>query len=123
MDLQPRPLSTASPLPVESPFRKHPNNDNGLIITLELSQGCDERPASPKAASRCSYPVKLRAFDKLSTEEILKTLAPGQECCLKARPDGTILDGHHRVEILRSRSVLVDLLSREVLNKEDGDDR
>ena len=59
--------------------------------------------------------AKLRTFDKLSTEELLNSLLPGQPGSLKVRPDGTMIDGHHRVKILASRGVDVDSLPREVL--------
>jgi hypothetical protein len=38
--------------------------------------------------------------------------------CLKARPDGTILDGHHRVHVLRTRGENVDALPREILERD-----
>src|SRR5215472_3508891 len=40
--------------------------------------------------------VKLDLFRRLSTDEIKASLQPGQPGSLKARPDGTVLDGHHR---------------------------
>jgi hypothetical protein len=61
--------------------------------------------------------LKLEGFAKLSTDELKKSLIPGQEHCLKARPDGTMLDGHHRVHILRSRGEDVDSLPREIVER------
>ena len=58
---------------------------------------------------------KLSAFDGLSTEVIKQSLVPGQAHCLNTRPDGTILDGHHRIHILRKRNEDIDALPREVL--------
>jgi hypothetical protein len=63
-------------------------------------------------------PVKLTKVDELSTEMLIQSLAPDQPHSLKARPDGTILDGHHRVFILRKRGVDVDSLPREIIEKE-----
>ena len=63
--------------------------------------------------------LKLSAFDRLSTDILLKSLIPGQRDCLKARPDGTIIDGHHRIHILRKREIDVDALPREIIVKED----
>ncbi len=54
-------------------------------------------------------------FEKLSTEKLKQSLEPGHEHCLKARPDGTMLDGHHCIYVLRSRNVDVDALPREIL--------
>jgi hypothetical protein len=47
---------------------------------------------------------KLNYFNKISTEDLELSLSVGQKDCLKARPDGTILDGHHRIAILFERS-------------------
>jgi hypothetical protein len=65
--------------------------------------------------------TKLNLYARLTTAELLHSLAPGQPGSLKVRSDGTILDGHHRVEILRERGVDVDRLPREVLAKTDYD--
>jgi hypothetical protein len=62
-------------------------------------------------------PAKLATFEKLSTDTLQEFLVPGQTHCLKARPDGTILDGHHRVHVLRGRKIDVDTLPREVIER------
>lgn len=62
--------------------------------------------------------VKLAQKERLSTEALLASLLPGLTDCLKARPDGTILDGHHRIHVLRGRGVDVDVLPRDVVVKE-----
>jgi hypothetical protein len=59
--------------------------------------------------------AKLQAMEKSDTDTIQRSLLPGNEHCLKARPDGTILDGHHRIKILRERGVDVNALPREVI--------
>jgi hypothetical protein len=61
---------------------------------------------------------KLAKFERLSTDVLLASLVPGLEGCLKTRPDGTILDGHHRIHILRQRGVDVDGLPRDVVAKD-----
>lgn len=63
--------------------------------------------------------LKLAQLETLTTEAICRSLLPEQEHCLKARPDGTILDGHHRIYVLRMRGVDVDRLPREIIIKED----
>jgi hypothetical protein len=45
-------------------------------------------------------------------------LPTGQQGSLKARPDGTIVDGHHRIKVLRDRGVDVDALPREIIPKD-----
>ena len=62
--------------------------------------------------------VKLEAFRRLSTEELTDSLRPGQPGALKARPDGTLLDGHHRIQILIERDADVNGLAREIMEKE-----
>jgi hypothetical protein len=61
---------------------------------------------------------KLEAFLKVSSDDLKRSLAPGQPHCLKTRTDGTMLDGHHRIHVLRSRGEDVDNLQREILSKE-----
>jgi hypothetical protein len=62
--------------------------------------------------------AKLAKIERLTTEEITNSLLPGWQGCLKTRPDGTILDGHHRVYVLRQRGVDVDKLPREEIKKD-----
>jgi len=64
---------------------------------------------------------KLMLLEKLTTEHILVTLRPGRKDCLKTRLDGTVLDGHHRIHILRLRGVDVNMLPREIVVKDDVD--
>ena len=59
--------------------------------------------------------AKLEAFRRLPTETIKLALHPGQ---LKVRPDGTVLDGHHRLSVLLERGENIHLLPREILDKE-----
>jgi hypothetical protein len=54
---------------------------------------------------------------RVSTEILKASLLPGQKDSLKARPDGTLLDGHHRVFVLKERGVDVDRLPRELLTR------
>ena len=61
--------------------------------------------------------VKLEQFRKLGTEQILESLKIGQAYSLKARPDGTLIEGHHRIKVLRERGIDVDSLPREIVRK------
>jgi hypothetical protein len=63
-------------------------------------------------------PAKLEAFRRLPTETIKLALHPGQPGSLKVRPDGTVLDGHHRLSVLVERGEKIHLLPREILDKE-----
>ena len=62
--------------------------------------------------------VKLEHFRRLSTDDLKASLAPGEPGSLKVRSDGTILDGHHRANVLSERGENIDLLPREVMEKE-----
>lgn len=62
--------------------------------------------------------VKLQQFARMSTEQLIASLALGREGALKTRRDGTILDGHHRIAVLRERGVKVDELPRDIVKKE-----
>ena len=61
--------------------------------------------------------VKLKLYARLTSDQLMQSLSPGQPGALKTRPDGTIIDGHHRVEILRLRGIDVDKLQREQIDK------
>lgn len=61
---------------------------------------------------------KLTQFDKLTTEELMESLSPRQEGALKVKRDGTMIDGHHRIKVLRDRGVDVDALPREPFDEE-----
>ena len=61
---------------------------------------------------------KLELFRKLRTEELVNSLRPDQVGCLKARPDGTMIDGHHRIAVLKERGVDVDSLPRLIIAKD-----
>ena len=62
---------------------------------------------------------KLELVRRLATEDIIASLRPGEEGALKVRPDGTIVDGHHRVRVLRDRGIDVDSLPRDILPREE----
>jgi hypothetical protein len=64
-------------------------------------------------------PLKLAQLRCLTTDVLRNSLLPGQKDCLKTRPDGTILDGHHRIYVLRERGIDVDVLPREISVKQD----
>jgi len=75
-------------------------------------------PLKPLHPDSSLSQVKLEAFRKLTTQELLGSLSPGQPGSLKARPDGTMIEGHHRIRILRDRDVDVDSLPREIVSRD-----
>lgn len=74
-------------------------------------------PLKPLHTTSVLSKTKLHLYSKLATDELIRSLAPGKEGALKTRPDGTLMDGHHRIAILRERGVNVDELPRVVLDK------
>jgi hypothetical protein len=65
--------------------------------------------------------TKIDKFSRLSDEELVESLRPGREGSLKTRPDGTVIDGHHRIKTLRDRGFDVDSLPREIIPRDEGD--
>ena len=62
--------------------------------------------------------AKLLQYSKLSTQDLIDSLQPGQPGALKVRPDGTVIDGHHRLKILYDRGIDIEALPREMLPTE-----
>jgi hypothetical protein len=62
--------------------------------------------------------VKLRTFRALKTDVLVASLRPGTPGSLKTRHDGTMLDGHHRIAVLKARAFPVDTLPREVIERQ-----
>ena len=58
--------------------------------------------------------LKLEYFRRISTEVLMESLKPERGGALKTQSDGTIMDGHHRIKVLRERGVEVDKLPREI---------
>jgi hypothetical protein len=65
-------------------------------------------------------PTKLAKLSQFTTEFLLQSLLPGQAHSLKTRPDGTMLDGHHRIRILRTRGLDVDTLPRDIVERAES---
>ncbi len=59
----------------------------------------------------------MEQYAKESTQASIDSLRPGQAGSSKVGPDGTRVDGHHRIKILRERGVNVDSLLREIVAK------
>jgi hypothetical protein len=64
--------------------------------------------------------VKLGQFRAIATatDRLIESLRPGQPAALKARADGTVLEGHHRLAVLRERGVDIDTLPRQLFPQE-----
>jgi hypothetical protein len=92
----------------------------GAEINFVLSQGT---PSGGNVAPNNLPPLKpihgldqkvLEFWDKKSTAEIIESLKPGNPESLKAFTDGRILNGHHRLDILKKRGVNINCLPREI---------
>jgi hypothetical protein len=81
-----------------------------------------ELPERPKLrflhSADALNPAKLEVLRRLPAA-IRSSLQPAQPGSLKARPDGTVLDEHHRLSILLERGENVDELPREIMEKEN----
>lgn len=78
----------------------------------------NQPPLKPLHADSSLIGSKLDKYSKLSDQELIDSLKPGQQGSLKVRPEGTVVDGHHRIKILRDRGVDVDSLPREIIPKD-----
>ena len=88
----------------------------------EGSDAVDPPPLKPLHRDDQLIKSKLEKFEKVVTDELVESLEPGKPGSLKVRPDGTMIDGHHRIKVLRGRGVNVDALPRGVIPKEDPTD-
>jgi hypothetical protein len=75
-------------------------------------------PLKPLHSDDSLIASKLAGYGKLSIGVLIDSLRPGQPGALKARPDGRMVDGHHRIKVLRDRGVDVDSLPREIIPKD-----
>ena len=75
------------------------------------------QPLQPLHPDRSLSQAKLDELMKVSTELLIESLSPGRPAALKVRPEGTIVDGHHRIKILTERGVDCDSLPREVIEE------
>jgi hypothetical protein len=85
-----------------------------------MSSCSSDSPLKPLHPDASLSLAKLTEMERRSTDTLQDSLLPGRKDCLKTRPDGTILDGHHRIHILRLRGVNVDALPREIVVKEES---
>jgi ParB-like chromosome segregation protein Spo0J len=77
-------------------------------------------PLKPLHSDDALNRIKIDKFNKLSDKELIDSLQLGQDGSLKARLDGTVLDGHHRLKMLRERGVDIDALPREIIEKDSS---
>jgi hypothetical protein len=75
-------------------------------------------PLVPLHSDESLSSAKLAIFERMSSEVLKDSLTPGREHSLKTRPDGTMLDGHHRIYVLRLRNENINALPREILATE-----
>lgn len=78
----------------------------------------DPPPLKPLHLDSSLSSAKLAKLDLVSTDQLKDSLLPGKINSLKARGDGTLLDGHHRIFVLRQRGINVDLLPPEIVKGE-----
>ena len=81
---------------------------------MDLSRGPDLKFLHPGSSLNR---VKLELFRGLSTDHLKSSREPGQQGSLKVRPDGTVLDGHHRISVLAERGEDIHKLPRETMEE------
>ena len=59
--------------------------------------------------------VKLELFRRLASDLLKSSLGPDQPGSLKVQPDGTVLDGHHRLTVLLERGENIHQLPSEMM--------
>ncbi len=79
-----------------------------------------EPPLKSLHAEGALSQTKIDRFSRLTDDELVESLKPGRQGSLKTRPDGTVIDGHHRIKILKDRGFAVDSLPREVIPKAEA---
>lgn len=82
-------------------------------------------PASPPPLQRIhpdatyqsgSAKVALEYWRKQSTDDIVRSLAPGSREALRVKPDGRIMNGNTRIKVLEERGFDINRLPREIVN-------
>ena len=58
-------------------------------------------------------PSKLDGMRKGRTDDLIESLKPGKPEALRVKPDGTVMNGHHRLKVLEERGIDVNSLPRE----------
>jgi hypothetical protein len=81
--------------------------------------GLAQPPLKPLHAKTTLNQGKIAFFSRRSDAELVEWLKSGRPGSLKTRPDGPVIDGHHRIKVLKDRGIDVDSLPREIIPKED----
>jgi hypothetical protein len=61
--------------------------------------------------------AKLEQYRRIADADLIESLRPGFPGALRTRSDGTVLEGHHRLTVLRERGIDIDALPREVIEE------
>jgi hypothetical protein len=77
-------------------------------------------PLKPLHSDDRFIQLKLDKFRALTTDVLLDSLMPGREGALKVKRDGTVMEGNHRLKILRERDIDVDNLPREDVEEDSS---
>ena len=86
---------------------------------LTLFDGNQNPPLKSLHPDSSLIRLKLAGMEQKSTEELIRSLMPGQKDCLKARKDGTVLDGHHRLSIPMERNEDIHSFPREIIERQE----
>jgi len=62
-----------------------------------------------------SAKISLESIRLMSTDDIVRSLAPGSPEPLTVKPDGRVFDGNTRVKVLEERGYDIELLPRTTI--------
>jgi hypothetical protein len=62
--------------------------------------------------------LKLHKSRKLETQILIDSLRLGQEQPLTVKPDGTVMEGNHRLIILQERGIDINALPCDILEED-----
>ena len=90
-----------------------PTVTNQKTEPLQVKPNDVSSPAPLKPLHKVNKESVLQYWRTKPTTEIVESLKPGGREALRVKPDGTIMNGNNRIQVLRERGIDVDNLPRE----------
>jgi hypothetical protein len=86
---------------------------NSVFDSSTIAQVIFERALKRLHPDSSLSKSSLNFWRRHSNEEIVESLAPGKQKCLKVKANGIIMDGNTRMKVLEERGYPVDTLPFE----------
>jgi intein/homing endonuclease len=83
-------------------------------IGILVHNHCGAKLPELKPLHKNLIQTKLDQLRKVGTDDLIESLRPGAQEPLTVKPDGTIMQGNHRIKVLQERGVDVNKLPREI---------